>query len=108
MQPLKFVLAPDSFKESMSAKEVCDGMEKGIKRVFTDAVCVRVPMADGGEGTLEALVDATGGKKMTRYVTGPLGEMIEASYAILGDGKIAVIEIAKAAGYEIPKELIKE
>ncbi|MBP3887325.1 MAG: glycerate kinase [Cellulosilyticum sp.] len=101
MQPLKFVLAPDSFKESMSAKEVCDAMEKGIKRVFTDAVCVRVPMADGGEGTLEALVDATGGKKMTRYVTGPLGEMIEASYAILGDGKTAVIEMAKAAGLEI-------
>ena len=101
MQPLKFVLAPDSFKESMSAKEVCDAMEKGIRRIFTDAICLRVPMADGGEGTLEALVDATGGEKTIREVTGPLGEPIKAAYAILGDGKTAVIEMAKAAGLEL-------
>lgn len=98
MQPLKFVLAPDSFKESMSAKEVCDAMEKGIKRIFTDAVCVKVPMADGGEGTLDALVDATGGKKYKQRVTGPLGNQVEARYGILGDGNTAVIEMAEAAG----------
>ena len=101
MQPLKFVLAPDSFKESMSAKEACDAMEKGIRRVFVDAICVRVPMADGGEGTLEALVDATGGEIITKKVTGPLGDKIDATYAILGDKKTAVIEMAKAAGLEL-------
>ena len=101
MQPLKFILAPDSFKESMSAKEVCDAMEKGIRRVFIDADCIRVPMADGGEGTLEALVDATDGKIIKQYVTGPLGQKIEAAYGILGDGKIVIIEMAKAAGLEL-------
>ncbi len=59
---LKFVLAPDSFKESMSSKEACDAMERGIKKVIDDAECIKMPMADGGEGTLEALVEATNGK----------------------------------------------
>ncbi|WP_215905076.1 glycerate kinase [Treponema phagedenis] len=68
----KFVLAPDSFKESMSAKEVCIAMEKGIKKVFPDAELVQVPMADGGEGTVESLVDATDGKIIEMEVQGPL------------------------------------
>ncbi|HAF57711.1 MAG TPA: glycerate kinase, partial [Lactococcus lactis] len=57
----KFVLAPDSFKESLSALEVCQSMEKGIKKVFPEAEIISMPMADGGEGTTDALIDATGG-----------------------------------------------
>ena len=97
----KYVVAPDSFKESMTAKEVCDAMEKGIKIVDKDAEVVKVPMADGGEGTVDSLVDATKGKKVTVDVTGPLGYKISAYYGILGNGTTAVIEMAKASGLEI-------
>ena len=58
---MKFILAPDSFKESLTAKEVADAMEIGIKRVLPDAKCIKVPMADGGEGTVQSLVDGTNG-----------------------------------------------
>lgn len=60
----KFVLAPDSFKESLSALEVCQAMEKGIKKVFPKAEIISMPMADGGEGTTDALIDATGGRRV--------------------------------------------
>ena len=95
----KFVLAPDSFKESMTAKEVCVAMEKGIKKVFSDAEIIHVPMADGGEGTVESLVDATNGHKAYIEVQGPLPEQkVKAYYGILGDEKTAVIEMAQASG----------
>ena len=95
----KFVLAPDSFKESMTAKEVCVAMEKGIKKVFSDAEIIHVPMADGGEGTVESLVDATNGHKEYLEVQGPLPEQkVKAYYGILGDEKTAVIEMAQASG----------
>ncbi|QTQ40689.1 glycerate kinase [Lactobacillus taiwanensis] len=97
----KYVLAPDSFKESMTAKEVCDAMEIGIRKVEEDAEIIKVPMADGGEGTVDSLVDATNGKKIVVEVTGPLGNKIEAYYGLLGDGKTAVIEMAKTSGLEI-------
>lgn len=98
---MKFVLAPDSFKESMTAKTAALSMEKGIKRVFPDAECVIVPMADGGEGTVEALVEATGGSIRKKEVTGPLGRKVTAEYGILGDGKSAVIEMASASGLHL-------
>ena len=98
---MKFILAPDSFKESMSSKEACIAMEKGIKKVIKDAVCIHVPMADGGEGTMESLVDATYGKVYEVYVTGPLGNKTKAHYGILGDNKTAVIEIAEASGIQL-------
>ncbi|MBZ4025582.1 glycerate kinase [Ligilactobacillus salivarius] len=95
----KFVLAPDSFKESMTAKEVCVAMEKGVKKVFSDAEIIHVPMADGGEGTVESLVDATNGHKEYIEVQGPLPEQkVKAYYGILGDEKTAVIEMAQASG----------
>ena len=97
----KYVLASDSFKESMTAKEVCDAMEVGIRKVEEDAEIIKVPMADGGEGTVDSLVDATNGKKITFEVTGPLGNKVKAYYGLLGDGKSAVIEMAKASGLEI-------
>lgn len=93
-----FVLAPDSFKESMTAKEVCIAMEKGIKKALPEAVCIQVPMADGGEGTVQSLVDATDGKIYPVTVTGPLGTPVEASFGILGDGETAAIEMASASG----------
>ena len=97
----KYVVAPDSFKESMTAKEVCDAMEKGIKEADSAAEVIKVPMADGGEGTVDSLVDGTQGQRVIVEVTGPLGNKISAYYGILGNGTTAVIEMAKASGLEI-------
>lgn len=97
----KYVVAPDSFKESMTAKEVCNAMEKGIKKADPAAEVIKVPMADGGEGTVNSLVDATHGQRVIVEVTGPLGNKISAYYGILGNGTTAVIEMAKASGLEI-------
>lgn len=105
---MKFILAPDSFKESMTSKEACDAMEKGIRRVIKDAECVKVPMADGGEGTVEALVYATFGKMKKVFVTGPLGERkVSATYGVLGDGKRAIIEMAEASGIQLIKRELR-
>lgn len=102
---MKFVLAPDSFKESMTAKEVVDAMEKGIKKVLKDAECIKVPMADGGEGTVQSLVDATGGQILYANATGPDGEnKVDAMFGILGDGKTAIIEMASASGIDLIKK----
>ena len=100
---MKFVLAADSFKESMTSIEACDVMEKAIRKVKSDAEVIKVPMADGGEGTVEALVNATCGTFVETEVLNPLGEKIKASYGILGDKKTAVIEMAKASGIELIK-----
>lgn len=98
----KFVLAPDSFKESMTAKAACQAMEEGILRVFPTAEITQVPMADGGEGTVDALVAATGGKKIPVTVASPFPEKnVTTYYGLLGDGKTAVIEMAKANGIEL-------
>lgn len=93
-----FVLAPDSFKESMTAKEVCVAMEKGLRRVYPAANYIHVPMADGGEGTVQSLVDASGGQLFELEVMGPLGQPVAAKYGILGDGTTAAIEMASASG----------
>ncbi|WP_176343905.1 glycerate kinase [Priestia aryabhattai] len=95
---MKIVIAPDSFKESLTALHVCEAVEKGIKAHFPDAEISKVPMADGGEGTVQSLVDATGGEIIQARVTGPLGKEVEAFYGILGDGNTAVIEMAAASG----------
>jgi glycerate kinase len=95
---MKIVLAPDSFKGSLSAAEVCDAMEVGVRKVAPQAEIVKIPMADGGEGTVAALVSATGGHFENALVVGPLGETVRAEYGILGDGVTAVIEMASASG----------
>jgi glycerate kinase len=95
---LKIVIAPQSFKGSLSALKVAQAIALGIKRVLPDAETVVVPMADGGEGTVEALVDATCGQIITTDVTGPLGESIAAKWGILGDGVTGIIEAAAASG----------
>ena len=94
---MKIVIAPDSFKEGLSASEVARAIEKGLKRVLREVRCVRVPMADGGEGTVEAVTAATGGRRIRRRVTGPLGTPVQAVFGLLPDGA-AIIEMAAASG----------
>ncbi|MFU7517161.1 glycerate kinase [Clostridium sp. HCS.1] len=99
---MKFILAPDSFKESMTSKDACNAMERGIKKVIKDAICIKVPMADGGEGTVEALVESTGGIIVNTLVTHPLGDKkIKAEYGLLGNGEKAIIEMASASGIHL-------
>ena len=95
---MKIVIAPDSFKENLTSLEVAAALERGIKRVRPRARCIKVPMADGGEGTVQSLVDATGGSIVKKRVMGPLGEPVTARYGILGDGTTAAIEMAEASG----------
>lgn len=102
---MKIVVAPDSFKGSLSAVEAARAIEGGIKKAFPDAKTLCIPVADGGEGTLDTLVAATNGKKVPVIVTGPIGQKVAAEYGILGDGKTCVIEMAKASGIPlIPRE----
>ncbi|MBZ9623574.1 glycerate kinase [Clostridium sp. FP2] len=98
---MKFLLATDSFKESMTAKEAADAMERGIRKVIPYAECIKVPMADGGEGTVQSLVDATEGELYKVLVKGPLGDEVEATFGVLGDKKTAVIEMASASGLHL-------
>ncbi len=98
---MKIVIAPDSFKESMTALQAADAIERGWKQVLPDGEFVKVPMADGGEGTVQSLVDATNGSIRKRSVTGPLGTQVDAFYGILGDGKTTVIEMAAASGLHL-------
>lgn len=97
---MKIVIAPDSWKESLSALEVATAIEDGFRQIFPDAEVVKIPMADGGEGTVEAMVAATQGRIVTLSVTGPLGEPVEAFYGLSGDEKQAFIEMAAASGLE--------
>src|SRR5690625_7435445 len=99
---MKIVIAPDSFKESMTAYEAAVGIEKGIHTVSKDIETVKIPMADGGEGTVQTLVDASNGEMITKEVTGPLGEPVEGFYGLIGENKkTAVIEIAAASGVDL-------
>ncbi|MBS4214499.1 MULTISPECIES: glycerate kinase [Neobacillus] len=95
---MKIVIAPDSFKGSMSSVEAASSIEKGILRAYPDAETVLLPVGDGGEGTLETLVSATNGYTVPVNVTGPLGDKVAAEYGVLGDGETCVIEMAKASG----------
>lgn len=95
---MKIVIAPDSYKESLSALEVATQIELGFREVFPDAEYVKVPMADGGEGTVQAMIEATQGRRVEVEVTGPLGQRIPSFYALTGDGHTAMIEMAAASG----------
>lgn len=98
---MKFVIAPDSFKESLTALEVATAIETGFKRVFPDADYVKLPMADGGEGTVQSLVDATQGKLIECEVTAPLDDKVKSFFGLSGDGKTAIIEMAAASGLHL-------
>ena len=97
---MKIVIAPDSYKESLSALEVATQIEAGFREIFPQAEYVKLPVADGGEGTVEAMVAATGGRIVRVRVTGPLGDPIEAFYGLSGDEQSAFIEMAAASGLE--------
>lgn len=97
-----FLLAPDSFKESMTAVEACQAMEKGIHSVLPHAQCIYVPMADGGEGTVDALLAVCDGEKVDCLVQGPLfNQRISTYFALIDQGQTAVIEMAKANGIHL-------
>ena len=95
---MKIIIAPDSFKESLTAKEAAEAIREGVLRAEPNADVHLVPMADGGEGTVQSLVDATHGRFARCQATDPLGGKVEAEFGILGDGKTAVIEMAAASG----------
>ncbi|MGI2190333.1 glycerate kinase [Shewanella baltica] len=126
---MKIVIAPDSFKESLSALEVANAIEQGLRQVIPDCDIVKIPVADGGEGTVQSMVDATSGSIVSLEVMGPLGHRVQAHYGILGNlsnsdsnndsdsrsndgsatvpntGAIAVIEMASASGlHHVPRE----
>ncbi|MFK3660169.1 glycerate 3-kinase [Scandinavium sp. NPDC088450] len=95
---MKIVIAPDSFKESLSAERCAQAIKKGFMTFFPMAEYLCLPIADGGEGTVEAMVSATGGKLVYKTVTDPLGQEIQAFYGQSGDGRTAYIEMAAASG----------
>ena len=98
---MKIVIAPDSFKESLTALEVAEAIEAGLKKVLPDAEYVKVPMADGGEGTVQSLVDATEGRLISAEVCAPLGNKVKAEFGLSGDGRTAIIEMAAASGLHL-------
>lgn len=100
---MKIVIAPDSFKGSLTAKEVADYIENGIKKIKPKANTVKIPLADGGEGTVQALVDAHGGYKVNKEVLGPLGKTVQAEFGLIEGGKTAIIEMAAASGIQLIK-----
>ena len=95
---MKIVIAPDSYKESLSALDVACAIEDGFREIFPDAQYVKLPVADGGEGTVEAMVAATQGRVVDVEVTGPLGSPVRGFYGISGDNRCAFIEMAAASG----------
>jgi glycerate 2-kinase len=95
---MRILIAPQALKGSLTAAEAGQAIAGGVRSVFPAAEIEIVPIADGGEGTVQALVDATQGEIVSRRVTGPLGEAVEAFYGVLGDGSTAAIEMAACAG----------
>ena len=95
---MKIVIAPQGFKAGISGLEAAEAIARGVAAVDPDAETVLAPVADGGDGTLNALVDATGGQVFTSTITGPLGQPLEARWGVMGDGSTAVIEMALASG----------
>lgn len=101
---MKVVVASDSFKGSISARDICTAVKEGVKRVFPDAKVVEIPLADGGEGTMENMVFSSNGIKKRVVVTGPIGDKVTAEYGILGDKETVIIEMAQASGLPLLKE----
>jgi glycerate kinase len=95
---MRIVIAPNAFKGSLSAVEAAEAIAEGVRVVAPDADLVLVPIADGGDGTVDALVVATQGERRTVRVRGPLGDPVDAEYGLIDAGSTAVIEMAKAAG----------
>ena len=101
---MKVTIAIDSLKGSLSSLEAGSAIGEGVKKAWPEAeVCVR-PLADGGEGTVEAVVSAMGGEIVTLPVTGPLGSTVDCSYGVIAKSKTAVLEMAGAAGITLLKD----
>ena len=98
---MKIVIAPDSFKDSLSAQAVADAIASGLAEVWPDAELVKCPMADGGEGTIEAVLDACEGQWMSAQVSGPLGDSVSAQWGWLAQSRTAIIEMAMASGLQL-------
>lgn len=101
---MKIVIAPDSYKESLTAIQIAKIIQSGFTEVFPDADYQLIPVADGGEGTVRSIIDATKGRYLTKKVTGPLRNQVEATYGITGDGRCAIIEMAEASGLALVKK----
>lgn len=102
---MKIVIAPDSFKESLDAMEVASCIQKGFESVFPNAEYIKLPLADGGEGTVDVLLQGLNGHRCYSEVSGPLGEPVRAMWALLDNGQTALIEIAAASGLDlVPRE----
>ena len=95
---MKIVVAPNAFKGTLTASQAAAAIALGVREVFPDADIVEVPVADGGDGTTEALVDARGGEYRSATVEGPLGEPVTARFGLIDDGRVGVVELAKASG----------
>lgn len=98
---MKIVIAPDSFKDSLSAQAVADAIASGLAEVWPHAELIKCPMADGGEGTIEALLAACNGELMSASVSGPLGAPVNAQWGWLAESRTAIIEMAMASGLQL-------
>ena len=96
--PLRIVIAPQAFKHSIGAHAAAAAIQRGVQRARPDAATILIPVADGGDGTLAALIDTTSGRYHYASVAGPLGDTISARWGVMGDGRTAVIEMALASG----------
>ena len=105
---MKTIIAPDSFKGSLTASEAAEAIAAGVRGALPDAECVLIPLADGGEGTVQALVKATGGRIIRVPATDPLGKRIESFFGILGEGETAVVETAAASGLPLVPERLRD
>lgn len=100
---MNILVAPDSFKESVTADEAARAIAAGLREVWRDAEIVCLPMADGGEGMTAAVISATGGRAVRMKATGPMGEAVDCAFGVTGDGQTAVVELAAASGLELVK-----
>lgn len=101
---MKIVIAPDSYKESLTAMEVAIAIEAGFRQIMPNAQYIKLPMADGGEGTVRSLIDASNGAIIEHQATGPLGEPVNGFFGLMGEGKTAVIEMAAVSGLHLVPE----
>src|SRR5256885_15295582 len=99
---MRVVIAPNAFKGSLSALDAAEAIAEGVRAAAPDADLVLVPIADGGDGTVDALVVATEGERRSLRARGPLGDPVDAGYGVIDTGSPAVIEMAKAAGLALP------
>lgn len=100
----KFILIPDSFKGTLSSKEVCNIIEDEIYKKFPDSKVIKIPVADGGEGSVDAFLEAVGGEKIFLKVSGPYFEKVEAFYGLIDQGRTAIIEMSACAGLPLVED----